>query len=164
MPVKSPTTKTTLWPASWKWRILRRTTVCPRWMSGAEGSNPTLTVRGPRAILRTRSSSSIKSTTPRRRISSSGGREVTAGQDYTWRRLIPSLRAAKVGMEIRLGDISSPWRYKREVEASSPVSPGGPVHVVAVGPAALRGDGNAAGGGVGDGSGRGAVRIGREGV
>ena len=46
MPVKSPITKTTRWPRSWKCFIFRIRTVWPRWMSGAVGSKPTLTVSG----------------------------------------------------------------------------------------------------------------------
>src|SRR6266542_4076028 len=52
-------------------------------MSGAEGSKPTLTVRRFRSIRRASSTSSIRSTAPRRRISSSGEGEVTSGQDST---------------------------------------------------------------------------------
>ena len=55
IPVKSPMRKTTRWPSSWKWRILRKTTVWPRWRSGADGSKPTLTRSG-LPLLRERSS------------------------------------------------------------------------------------------------------------
>src|SRR3954451_17739058 len=41
--VKSPTIRTTLWPWSWNSRSFCRTTVWPRWMSGAVGSRPSLT-------------------------------------------------------------------------------------------------------------------------
>jgi hypothetical protein len=82
--VKSPITNTTRWPPSWKCRILRRSTVCPRWMSGAEGSKPTLTVSGPRASLRERSSESMRSTAPRASLSRAGDDvEVTAGEHNT---------------------------------------------------------------------------------
>ena len=40
--VKSPIRKITWWPRSCIWRILLSTTVCPRWMSGAVGSSPSL--------------------------------------------------------------------------------------------------------------------------
>src|SRR5438270_6903039 len=38
--------RTTRWPRSWNSRSLRRTTVCPRWMSGAVGSMPNLNRNG----------------------------------------------------------------------------------------------------------------------
>src|SRR3954452_20433287 len=40
--VKSPTMRTTRWPRSWNSRSFCRTTVCPRWMSAAVGSRPSL--------------------------------------------------------------------------------------------------------------------------
>ena len=44
--VKSPMRKTTRWPRSWNSRSFRRTTVCPRWMSGVVGSTPSFTRSG----------------------------------------------------------------------------------------------------------------------
>src|SRR3954470_13256665 len=38
--------RTTLWPRSWNSRSFCRTTVCPRWMSGAVGSIPSFTRSG----------------------------------------------------------------------------------------------------------------------
>src|SRR5438046_8440973 len=55
-------------------------------MSRADGSKPTLTVRRFRSIRRASSSSSIRSTAPRRRISSSGEGKATPGQDIRRRR------------------------------------------------------------------------------
>ncbi len=73
IPVKSPMRNITWCPRSWSWRILFSTTVWPRCRSGAVGSNPAFTRRGlPLASLRTRSSSTISSWTPRRMTSRSG--------------------------------------------------------------------------------------------
>jgi hypothetical protein len=44
--VKSPIKKITRWPRSCKSRSLLRTTVWPRWMSGAVGSSPSLILSG----------------------------------------------------------------------------------------------------------------------
>src|SRR5437016_2791186 len=58
-------TYTTRWPSSWNSRILRMSTVWPRWMSGAVGSKPTLTVSGrPRPSLARRAPSVTTSTHP----------------------------------------------------------------------------------------------------
>src|SRR5688572_27372675 len=71
IPVKSPIRNTTRCPICWKCRVLRMTTVWPRWMSGAVGSKPTFTVSGlPRAIFAFRSFFSIRSTEPLARYSS----------------------------------------------------------------------------------------------
>src|SRR3989304_5927462 len=63
MPVKSPMRKMAVWPKSWKCFNLRRTTVWPRWMSGAVGSTPSLTRSGRPAFCasarRARSSGSL---------------------------------------------------------------------------------------------------------
>src|SRR5215470_15259031 len=53
-------------------------------MSGADGSNPTFTVTGPRSSFRARSASSIKSTTPRLSRERDAGSGLTAGRDYTF--------------------------------------------------------------------------------
>ena len=50
MPVKSPMRKITSWPRSWKCFSLWMRTVCPRWRSGAVGSNPALTRSGRRSL------------------------------------------------------------------------------------------------------------------
>src|SRR3954471_4842875 len=49
--------RTTLWPRSWNSRSFCRTTVCPRWMSGAVGSIPSFTRSG-------RPSASLASSSP----------------------------------------------------------------------------------------------------
>src|SRR5258708_5887439 len=68
--VKSPIRKITRWPSCWKCRILRSSTVCPRWRSGVDGSKPVLTVSGSpvraeRSSLARSCASSTKSTAPR---------------------------------------------------------------------------------------------------
>ena len=65
IPVKSPIRKMTRWPRSWKCFIFRIRTVWPRWMSGAVGSKPTLTVSGrPSASLALSASAVTTSTAP----------------------------------------------------------------------------------------------------
>ena len=46
IPVKSPIRNITLCPMFWKCLILRSSTVCPRWISGAVGSKPAFMLRG----------------------------------------------------------------------------------------------------------------------
>ena len=69
MPVKSPMRKMTRCPSCWKCRILRSSTVCPRWRSGAVGSKPSL-MRNlrPLASFFANSSSTISSSAPRRMV------------------------------------------------------------------------------------------------
>src|SRR3954447_4213658 len=68
--VKSPTIRTTVWPASWNSRSFCRTTVWPRWRSGAVGSRPSFTRSGrPSARRASRAPSGLHSTALRARNS-----------------------------------------------------------------------------------------------
>ena len=89
IPVKSPIRNTTSCPSSWKCRILRKTTVWPRWRSGADGSKPTFTRSGlpvfrERASFFSSSSFFSQASTPLRRRSICSG---TGGKLFTGARL-----------------------------------------------------------------------------
>src|SRR2546427_6218458 len=116
MPVKSPMTKTTRCPRSWKCFILRSTTVCPRCRSGAEGSKPTFTVSGEpafceRASLASRSSGRMMSTAPLRRYSSCscGGAKRVLGAAFLVPGIVPS--AAGLILPGAPGEVQSAHRF-----------------------------------------------------
>src|ERR1700690_2912773 len=99
IPVKSPIRKMTVWPRRWKCRIFRKTTVCPRWRSGVDGSNPTFTTRGlpvftERASFFSSSSRFSHASTPFRRRSSCSG---TGGKALGLTRRIVGDRKRPVG-------------------------------------------------------------------
>src|SRR3954449_12739042 len=103
--------RTTVWPSSWNSRSFSRTTVCPRWMSGAVGSMPSFTRKGsPRASCRSSSPAGSASTALRSRYRACSDGLVNGAQCYG---LAPDgqisaafARSAPACMEPRVPDLT----------------------------------------------------------